>query len=146
MEQQNLQANVGTATHLLLQKLSELERARDELAIFAARNDPLPGDIPTQARLHELLSLYHVERVEVFRGLHREIEAYRWERGSGRWLETPWLPPNPSIAAKVAGGRSATWVQRTPGGLAALKLCGSLPAAPGSEHRWLVVSEPLDGT
>ena len=146
LEQQSLEASVGTAARLLLQKLGELERARDELAVFAARNDPLVGDIPTQARLHELLSLYHVERLEVFRGLHREIEAYRWERGSGRWLETPWLPPNPSIAAKVAGGRSATWVQRTPGSLAALKLCVALPSAPGSEHRWLVVSEPLDGT
>ncbi|MFI5165519.1 MAG: HD-GYP domain-containing protein [Thermoanaerobaculales bacterium] len=146
MEQQNLESSVGTAAHLLLQKLGELERARDELAILAARNDPLVDDIPTQARLHELLSLYHVERLEVFRGLHREIEAHRWERGSGRWLETPWLPPNPIIAAKVAGGRLATWVQRTPGGFAALKLCVPLPSAPGSEHRWLVVSEPLDGT
>jgi HAMP domain-containing protein len=146
MERQSLEAGAGTATRLLLQKISELELARDELATFATRNDPVRSDVATSARLHEQLALYDVQRVEIFRGLHLEAEAYRWERGTEPSLETPWLPPNPSIAAKVAGGDPATWVQRAQGGVAALKLCAPLPSAPGAEHRWLVVTEPLDGT
>jgi HAMP domain-containing protein len=145
LEQQSLQSGLATASHLFLQKLGDLERARDELAGFAAANRPLGEDVVSLGRLHDLLALYRVERVEVFNGLRREGGAYRWQRGAGRWLETPWLPPNPSVAAKVAAGRAVTWVQKGAGGQASLKLSIPLSAAPGEERRWLVVTEPLDG-
>ncbi|HUK13308.1 MAG TPA: HD domain-containing phosphohydrolase [Thermoanaerobaculaceae bacterium] len=146
MEEQNLESSAATVSHALLRKIAELERARDDLAGVVARTDYTAGGTATLARLHELLALYRVERMEVFRGLRRETNVYRWERGTGSWLDTQWLPSNPSIAAKVAGGRAATWVQHAASGQASLKLCAPLPAAPGEEHRWLVVSEPLDGS
>jgi HAMP domain-containing protein len=145
MEQQNIENSLAAASQLLLQKISELDRARNDLAPFAARNEPLTQGLDTLAKLHDLLSLYHVERVEVFHGLRKEVEAYRWERGVGRGLETPWLPPNPSIAAKVAGGRPAIWVQHN-GQVASLKLCAPIPGTGGEERRWIVITEPLDGT
>jgi HAMP domain-containing protein len=145
LEQQGLETSLSTAAHLLLQQLGQLEQARDELTRFAAAKRPLRDDVETLGRLHDLLALYRVERVEVFSGTRREVTAYRWQRGAGPWLETPWLPQNPSVAARVAAGRPATWVQGGQGGHASLKLSTPLPAAAGEERRWLVISEPLDG-
>ncbi len=145
LEQQGLESSLATATHLLLQKLNQLESDRDALATFAS-GTRLGAGLEQLARLHDLLAIYRVERVEVFSGLTREAEAFRWERGMGRGLETPWFPPNPSIAAKIAAGNQASWVQRVGGGQASLKLCTPLSAASADEHRWLVVTEPLDST
>src|SRR5664280_2952835 len=145
LEQQSLDASLATASHLLSQKMSELEGDRDAMAAFVASTSFTP-DVEQLGRLHDLLALYRVERVEVFDGLRREAEAYRWERGIGSSLETPWFPRNPNIAAKIAAGRNATWVHRGTDGRASLKLATPLHSAAPGEHRWLVVSEPLDGT
>jgi HAMP domain-containing protein len=145
LEQQSLDASLATASHLLSQKMSELEGDRDAMAAFVASTSFTP-DVEQLGRLHDLLALYRVERVEVFDGLRREAEAYRWERGIGSSLETPWFPRNPNIAAKIAAGRNATWVHRGTDGQASLKLATPLHSAAPGEHRWLVVSEPLDGT
>ncbi|MGD1146350.1 MAG: HD domain-containing phosphohydrolase [Thermoanaerobaculaceae bacterium] len=145
LEQQSLESSLSTASHLLLQKIVQLENDREALAAFASGNR-LEGGMEVLGRLHDLLALYRVERVEVFNGLRREAEAFRWERGIGRGLETPWFPPNPSLAAKIAGGGTASWVQRGVSGQFSLKLCTPLTMSTPDEHLWLVVTEPLDGT
>lgn len=145
LEQQGLESSLATSTHLLLQKIAQLENDRDALAAFAS-SSRLGTNLEQLARLHDLLAIYSVERVEVFNGLSKETEAFRWERGMGRALETPWFPPNPSIAAKIAAGSQASWVQRGASGQVSLKLCTPLSATSLDEHRWLVVTEPLDST
>ncbi len=145
LEQQSLESSLATATHLLLQKIGQLENDRDAFAAFASRAR-LGTDLQQLARLHELLAIYSVERVEVFNGLNKEAEAFRWERAMGRAFETPWFPPNPSIAVKIAAGSQASWVQRGAFGQASLKLCTPLAVRFPEEHRWLVVTEPLDST
>jgi HAMP domain-containing protein len=145
LEEQGLESSLSIANHLLLQKIGQLENDRDALAAFAS-STRLSTNIEQLGRLHDLLAIYSVERVEVFNGLSKEAEAFRWERGMGRALETPWFPPNPSIAAKIAAGNQASWVQRGGVGQASLKLCAPLSATSPDEHRWLVVTEPLDST
>jgi HAMP domain-containing protein len=145
LEQQSLESSLSTVSHLLLQKIAQLESDREALAAFAS-DAHIGGGMETMGRLHDLLALYRVERVEIFNGLNREAEAFRWERGIGRGLETPWFPPNPSIAAKIAGGGTASWVQRGASGQFSLKLCTPLARTSPEERRWLVVTEPLDGT
>ncbi len=145
LEDQGLEASLSTASHLMLQKIAQLESDREALAAFAS-GTRLDDSMEVLGRLHDLLALYRIERIEVFSGLHREVEAYGWERGIGGGLETPWFPPNPSIAAKIAGGNTASWVQRGAGGQYSLKLCTPLTVTSPDEHRWLVVTEPLDGT
>ncbi len=145
LEQQSLDASLATASHLLTQKVAELEGERDAMAAFVAPSRLTP-EVEELGRLHDLLALYRVERIEIFDGLQREAEAYRWERGIGNSLETTWFPRNPSIAGKIAAGRDATWVHRGTDGRASLKFATPLRSASPTEHRWLVVSEPIDGT
>ncbi|MGE5235557.1 MAG: HD-GYP domain-containing protein [Acidobacteriota bacterium] len=145
MEQQGLDVTLAMASHLLSQRVAELRSAIDEFGSFVAGNPRLESDPATLGRLHDLLSLYQVERVEVFAGLRREIEAYRWERGVGAGLETTWLPPKPQIAAQVAFGRPVIWVQDRPGGVASLKLAAAVASGEDHERRWVVITEPLDG-
>ncbi|MDD5563242.1 MAG: HD domain-containing protein [Thermoanaerobaculaceae bacterium] len=145
LEQQSLDASLATASHLLTQKVAELEGERDAMAAFVAPSRLTP-EVEELGRLHDLLALYRVERIEIFDGLQREAEAYRWERGIGSSLETTWFPRNPSVAAKIAGGRNATWVHRGLDGRASLKFATALLSSSAAEHRWLVLSEPLDGT
>ena len=145
LERQSLESGLSTASHLLLQRVAQLEDDREALAAFASGMRP-DGGMEVLGRLHDLLALYSVERVEVFSGLRREAHAFRWERGTGRGMETPWFPPNPSIAAKIAGGGTASWIQRAGSGQFSLKLCAPLAMSSPNEHRWLVVTEPLDGT
>ncbi len=145
LEQQSLESAVATAGRLLLQKVGDLDRARNELARFAAARPALREDLRTLARVHDLMALYSVERVEIFGRERREFAAYRWQRGADRRLETLWFPANPALAAKVASGLPVTWVQRGTGGPPSLKLCASLPAVAGEDRRWIVITEPLDG-
>jgi HAMP domain-containing protein len=145
LERETLAASVAAADHVLAERLSSLRRSRDAIALFAADHGPLASDVATLARLHELLMVDDVVRVEVFSGLRKEAEAYRWERGIGGGLETTWLPPNPRIAAQVADGRPATWVQAGPGQRPSLKLCAPVPGGAERARRWVVVTEPLDG-
>jgi len=146
MEQENLQNTAATASQGLAETVTNLDRARDGIATALTREHSHATDLQTLGRLHDLLVLYRVERLEVFRGLHKEVEAYRWERGSHSALATLWLPANPSLAAQVAGGRPTLWVQRSPAGIASLKFCTQMPPEVGEERRWLVLTEPLDGT
>jgi HAMP domain-containing protein len=144
LERETLDASVGAAEHVLGERLSALRRSRDSIAVFAANHGPLASDADTLARLHSLLMADQVVRVAVFSGLRKEVEAYRWERGVGGGLETAWLPPNPRIAAQVADGRPATWVQAGPGQRPSLKLCAAVPGGGERARRWVVVTEPLD--
>ncbi|MBI4917613.1 MAG: HD domain-containing protein [Acidobacteria bacterium] len=146
MEGQALDSSLTTARHLLASRLADLQHARDDISTFAAEAGPLSPDIATLGRLHDFLAFYRLERVEVFHGLRKEVEAYRWERGVGRSLATAWLPPKPQIAAQVAFGRPAAWVQKGADGLASLKLCSAVPGGVGDERRWVVLTEPLDGS
>lgn len=146
MEQENLQNTTATAGQLMAGTLTNLDRAREGITAALARERSHGTDLQALGRLHDLLALYRVERLEVFRGLHKEIEAYRWERGSHPALATVWLPANPTLAAQVAGGRPTLWVQRSFAGAPSLKLCAALPPQAGEERRWLVLTEPLDGT
>ena len=145
LERSTLDASVGAAEHVLGERLSTLRQARDEMAIYVANRGPLVSDVATLAELHSMLLSGRVVRVEVFSGLRKEVEAYRWERGVGGGLETTWLPTNPRIAAQVADGRPATWVQAGPGQRASLKMCAAVPGGNERARRWVVVTEPLDG-
>ncbi len=145
LELQGLESSAGTASRLLAQRVSQLETDRDALATFAASDD-IGDDVEALGRLHDLLALYRVERVEVFDGLRKTAEAFRWERGSGRDLETAWFPSNPSIAARIAGGGAATWLQRGRGGRVALKVGAPVVRARPGDHRWIVLTEPIDST
>jgi HAMP domain-containing protein len=145
LERDTLDASVAAAEHLLAERLSDLKQARDELAIFAANSGPLGGDIDTLARLHDLLHVHQIVRVAIFSGLQKEAEAYRWERGIAPGLATTWLPTNPRIAAQVADGRPATWIQSGPGRNPSLQLCATVPGGNEKERRWVVITEPLDG-
>jgi HAMP domain-containing protein len=145
LERDTLDASVAAAEHLLAARLSDLKQARGELAIFAANSGPLGSDIETSARLHGLLNVHHIVRVAVFSGLQKEAEAYRWERGIAPGLATTWLPTNPRIAAQVADGRPATWIQSGPGRSPSLQLCATVPGGNEKERRWVVITEPLDG-
>lgn len=145
LEHDTLNASLGAAEHLLAARLTELKQGRDELAIFAANSGPLGRDVDTLARLHELLQVHQLVRVAVFSGLQKEVDAYRWERGAAPGLATTWLPTNPRIAAQVADGRSAIWIQSGPGRSPSLQLCAAVPGSGEKERRWVVVTEPLDG-
>jgi len=145
-ESENLEVAASTATGVLLQRLEDLQTARDAIAAQLAGAGRLGDDVATLASFHELLSLYRLERLEIFSGLSHELEAYRWERGGDPDLSSAWLPSNPRVAAQVAGGRDAVWVQHREDGSSSLKLCRSIPGARPGEHRWLVLTEPLDGT
>jgi len=144
LERSTLDASVGAAEHVLGERISTLRQARDELSIFAANRGPMAGDATTLAELHTMLLSSQVVRIEVFSGLRKEVEAYRWDRGVGGGLETTWLPTNPRIAAQVADGRPATWIQAGPGQRASLKLCAAVPGGSERARRWVVVTEPLD--
>jgi hypothetical protein len=76
LEQQSLESSLATANHLLLQKIGQLENDRDAFAAFASRAR-MGTDLQQLARLHELLAIYSVERVEVFNGLNKEAEIGR---------------------------------------------------------------------
>ncbi len=145
LERETLDASVAAAERLLAERLSDLKQARDDLTVFAANSGALGGDVDTLARLHEFLHVHQLVRVAVFSGLQREVEAYRWERGVAPGLATTWLPSNPRIAAQVADGRSATWIQGGPGHSPSLKLCAAVPGGSDKQRRWVVITEPLDG-
>jgi HAMP domain-containing protein len=145
LERDTLDVSVAAAEHLLSERLSNLKQARDELAILAADSGTLGGNVDTLARLHEFLQAYQIVRVGVFSGLQKEVTAYRWERGVAPGLATVWLPSNPRIAAQVADGRSATWIQGGAGASPSLKLCAAVPGQNERSRRWVVVTEPLDG-
>jgi HD-GYP domain-containing protein (c-di-GMP phosphodiesterase class II) len=145
LERETLAAAVSAAEHVLGERIARLGQARDEMAIYAANMGPLASTRASLAELHAMLLSGQVERVEVFAGLRKEVEAYRWERGVGGGLETTWLPTNPRIAAQVADGRPATWIQAGPGQRASLKLCAAVPGGDERARRWVVVTEPLDG-
>ncbi|MFH1177239.1 MAG: HD domain-containing phosphohydrolase [Acidobacteriota bacterium] len=144
LERQTLESAAESASHLLGERIAMLQHSRDELALFAANSGELHGDTETLGRLHDLLGHYGIERVEFFSGFRKEIEVYRWERGVGAHLATAWLPQSPGIAAQVAAGRSATWVQAARDEPASLKLCTAVPGSGEGERRWVVVTEPLD--
>lgn len=145
-ERQSLESTVQVVGLQLLEKLGQLERARSEIAAALPSRSAPPSSVEALSGLHRLLAVYRVERLEVFRGLHKEAEAYTWQRGAARHLATVWLPANPRLAAQVAGGQSVTWLQRSPGGTSSIKLCTALPTGSEGERRWLVLTEPLDGT
>lgn len=144
VERQSMEAALTTASHVLSERVSDLQQSGDTIAAMAAFTGALPDNVETTGRLHDILVLHRLERIEVFQGLTKEVEAYRWERGADPALATTWLPSDPSIAAKVASGRPAMWVQRSPNGTASLKLCAAIRAAPASGLRWVVLTEPLD--
>ena len=145
-EEQNLDSAAATASQTLLNRVEDLQAARDAVAGLAASFPPRIGGIEETIQLHDACVRYRLERVEVFRGLKLEAHAYRWERGVGPGLATTWLPTNPRVAAQVAGGRPATWIQRSAGGVRALKLCTPIPNGGSSVQRWVVVTEPLDAS
>lgn len=145
-ESENLQVAASTASGVFLQRLEDLQTARDALAAQLTGMPNVDDDVETLATFHELLSLYRLERLEIFSGLSPEIVAFRWERGADPDLATTWLPANPRVAAQVAGGRDAVWVQHRDGAPASLKLCRTIAGGRAGEHRWLVLTEPLDGT
>jgi HAMP domain-containing protein len=144
-ERDNLENSATTASGVLLRRFDELHEARNTLAAMIPSLGPLRDDVPTLARLHELIALYRIERLEVFRGLQQEVSAYRWERGANPGLSTVWLPSNPRVAAQVASGRDAVWVQSDATHPPSLKLCRLIPGGAAGERRWVVITEPLDG-
>ncbi|MEW6336219.1 MAG: HD-GYP domain-containing protein [Acidobacteriota bacterium] len=140
-----LGSSLASSTQLIANRVATLQRARDEVAALALSLGPLDDSVATLSRLHELLDLHRVERVEVFTGLRREAVAYRWERGVGRDLETEWFPPRPQVAALIVSRRPVLWIQHDRGGRASLKSAAPVPGSSGRERRWVVVTEPLDG-
>ena len=144
IERQMVEASLATATHTLEQRIADLADARDAVASFVAYSPGISNDLNTLGRMHNVLSLYRLERIEIFAGLHKTVEAYRWERGSDPTLATAWLPSNPSIAAQVASGQPTTWIQTSTSGPAALKLCTAVGGTGAAEPQWVVVTEPLD--
>jgi HAMP domain-containing protein len=146
MERQGLDGTLSSAAHLLSERVAELQRARDELVSFAAASPRLAPDPATLGKLHDLLALYQVERVEIFGGSHKLIEAYRWERGASPELATTWPPAAPQLAPRIAFGEAAMWVQCRRGERAALKVAALVPGGLEGEREWVVVTEPLDGT
>jgi len=144
VERRSAEAALDTAIHLLDERVSVLQTARDGIAARVAAAGALGRDLASLGTLHDLLVLYRVERVEIFRGLAKETEAYRWERGSHPDYRTEWLPSHPSVAAQVASGRPVTWTQVGPGGLVSLKLSTAVPVGDGQTLRWVVITEPLD--
>ena len=144
IEKQMVDAGLANAAHTLEQRVADLSDARDAVASFVAYAAAIGNDVETLGRLHNVLSLYRLERVEIFAGLHKTVEAYRWERGADPALATAWLPSNPSIAAQVASGQPTTWVQTTTDGPASLKLCAPVGGTGEAVRQWVVVTEPLD--
>ena len=145
-EEQNLESAATTASQVLLNRVEELQAARDAIAAVVASLPPGTGSVDETIRLHELCVRHRLPRVEIFSGLSLEAHAYRWERGVGPGFATVWLPPDPRVAAQVAGGRPATWIQRSRTGPPALKLCAPVPGGENAGHRWVVVTEPLDAS
>ncbi len=144
MERLTLDRTLGLAGQVLLNRHRTMQEVANEVGNFVATKGTLDDGVRTLGSLQRLLEVYEVERVEVFRGLEREIEAYRWERGAGTDLDTHWLPQNPRLAAQIVGGRTCTWVQRSPDGTVSLKYSTPVLGDRGGERRWIVVTEPLD--
>lgn len=144
VERRSMENALASVDHLFDQRFDELVYARNEITSRLAFRAPLGSDLASLGLLHDLLELYRVERIEVFRGLLREAEAYRWGRGSHPDLRTEWFPPNPSVAAQVTGGRPVAWVQLARSGPASLKLCAAIPSGGPQPARWVVVTEPID--
>ncbi len=142
-EQAALERAAGVAAHQLRNRLEALRRAAQDAALLAPTLD---HDSPIDAviALNEVLLRHRCERVEIFTGLSLSTAAYRWERGADPRLGTLWLPSEPRVATRIAGGQEALWVQRDLGGLACLKVSVPAPGARAAERRWVVVTEPLD--
>lgn len=134
-------AELGAAQ--LKARLSSIRRAAQDAVGLASRLEGRP-QLELVIALNELLERHRCERVEVFRGLQLAAAAYRWERGSDPTLRTHWLPNDPRVAARIASGRQATWVQRGEGDVVSLKVCEAVPGRRGGERLWVVVTEPLD--
>ncbi len=145
-EEQNLDSAAAAASQVLLSRVEDLQAARDAIASMAASLAPDPDGVDETIRLHELCVRHRLPRVEIFRGLALEAHAYSWERGVGTGLATAWLPADPRVAAQVAGGHAATWIQRSQNGPPALKLCAPVEGGVDAGHRWVVVTEPLDAS
>lgn len=145
VEHELLSSSLASSSQLIANRVAAIQEARDDIAALAAALGPLDDSVATLGRLHELLELHRVERVELFSGLRREAVAYRWERGVGRDLETEWFPSRPQVAALIVSRRPVLWVQTTTGGRASLKSAVPVPGTAGQERRWVVVTEPLDG-
>ena len=146
-EEENLGTAAATASQVLLNRVEDLQAARDAVASLAASMPADADHVDETIRLHELCVRHRLPRVEIFRGLALEGHAYLWERGAGRDLATSWLPSDPRVAAQVAAGRAATWIQRSGRGAASLKLCAQVPGGEvDTAHRWVVITEPLDAS
>ncbi len=144
VERRSADEALTTAAHLLEEHVAGLQAARDGIATRLALSGPLGRDPESLGTLHDLLALYRVERIEVFHGLAKEAEAYRWERGAHPDFRTEWLPSHPSVAAQLASGRAVVWTQKGQSGLVSLKLSTPVPSVAGQVQRWVVITEPLD--
>lgn len=144
-ERAALRTAADLAAAQLQQRHQSLRRAAQDAAVLALRLDTR-SPFATTVALNELLQRHRCERVELFLGLEMVADAWRWERGSHPSVRTTWLPTDPRVAGRIAGGLEATWVQRAGEDVASLKVCVPMARGRGTERGWVVVSEPLDGT
>lgn len=144
LELGKLDQSLAMAGRTLNRRVEQLQQVLGIVAGRVASGELHPNNLDDLARLHELMASFHVARVEVFRGLEVETEAFRWQRSTDRDLATVWLPPHPRIAAEVTAGRSVMWVQRGADWTRSLKILAPVQTPHGEQDRWVVVSEPLD--